>query len=202
MTQANIQDKIQTAIDETIQVAQSNVQHATEQVHEPVQETVEAAAQVPVEALIGETVQVAQSNGHDAIEQAQQAVRATTQETVEQLQQTVDEVQEAVEQTAERTAEQTSAQVHAMMDIQKEVFAALQEMGQEWLEKAQSEMRLASEFSAKLSSLRSMPEITAAYRDWWKQRLNIMVEDSRRICENTEKLISTSGRYFGNGGEH
>jgi len=86
-----------------------------------------------------------------------------------------------------------------MMDMHKEVFAALQEIGHEWLEKTQSEMRLVSEFSTKLSGLRTVPEITAAYRDWWKQRLNIMVEDNRRMCANTEKLINTSGRCLGDG---
>jgi prophage DNA circulation protein len=134
--------------------------------------------------VIDETIQVAQTNGQHAVEQIQETVEETVQQTVE-----------AVEATVERT----SAQVQSMTDIQKEVFAALQEIGQEWLAKAESEMRLASEFSAKLAGLRSVPEVAAAYRDWWKQRLTIMAEDGRRLCENTEKLISTSSRYLGNG---
>jgi len=223
MSQANIQDKIQSGIDETIQVAQSsNRDAAGEQAQETV-ETVEAAVEAagaPVReavaqtveqtsaqvhsvmdthkeifrSAIDETIQVAQSNVHDAGEQAQ--------ESVEAVEAAVEAAGASVREAVEQTVEQTSAQAHSMVDMHKDIFEAFQQMSHEWLEKAQSEMRLASEFSVKLSGLRSVPEITAAYREWWKHRLNIMAEDGRRLSENAEKLISTSDRYFGNGADH
>lgn len=53
----------------------------------------------------------------------------------------------------------------------------------------------------KLAALRSMPDMTTVYQDWFNQRMQRCVEDSNHVFADVQKLIRTGSRLTqtGNG---
>lgn len=89
--------------------------------------------------------------------------------------------------------------VEALMEIQKELIDAFQEINQAWLARARSEADLNSELVAKLSAARTMPETADAYQQVMGKRMELLVEDSRRLIADSQKFVNLSTRFLVNG---
>jgi hypothetical protein len=190
MSQANIQDKIQAAIEETTQLSAANAGSPSDE------------AQISGEgAHVSDEEPPASREEPPALHEEPLAAHEEPLTVHEEPQGSAGAapVSDEAVQVSDEQSPDPAMQAQPMLDMQKAMFEAFQQMHRDWVEKAQTEVRLASELSAKLTGVRSVPEATAAYRDWWNERLNIMAEDGRRFCANAEKLISTGERYLGNG---
>jgi hypothetical protein len=86
----------------------------------------------------------------------------------------------------------------AMAAVQTELLDGFQEIGQHWVARATSETNLASELAAKLTSARSVPETMTAYQEWASRRMQLAIEDSRRLFADGLKLAETGARLFTN----
>lgn len=82
---------------------------------------------------------------------------------------------------------------------QTELLDKLQETNQQWTERMQSEATLASEFAAKLTAARSIPEVATAYQEWAGRHMEMAAQDAKRIFADGQKLAETGVRLLSNG---
>ena len=90
-------------------------------------------------------------------------------------------------------------QVEALIEMQKDLFDTFQEINQAWLDRARSEARLNSELVAKLSAARTVPESADACQECIDKRMELFVEDSRRLLADSQKFVSLGTRFLTNG---
>ena len=76
-----------------------------------------------------------------------------------------------------------------MMDIQKGVLESVAEMNQHWVSRAKSEAELASEFLAKLTAARSIPDTATACQECASRQMEIFAEDGRWFLAATQKML-------------
>jgi hypothetical protein len=86
-----------------------------------------------------------------------------------------------------------------LVATQTKQLEELQEMNRIWLDRMQSEATLVSEFSAKLTAARSIPDVAAAYQEWATRHMEMAAEDAKRIFEEGQKFAEIGGRLFSNG---
>ncbi len=86
-----------------------------------------------------------------------------------------------------------------LVAIQTEQLGKLQDMNRTWFDRMQSEANLASEFAAKLTAARSMPEVATAYQEWAQRHMEMAAEDAKRIFADSQKLAETGARLLSNG---
>ena len=89
--------------------------------------------------------------------------------------------------------------VETIMKFQKDMFDALQEINQAWLARARSEANLNSELLAKLTAARTVPETADAYQQLMGKRMELLVEDSRRMISDGQKFVNLGTRLLANG---
>ncbi|MGH7785117.1 MAG: phasin family protein [Candidatus Binatia bacterium] len=89
--------------------------------------------------------------------------------------------------------------VEAMMEIQKEMFDIFQEIHQAWFDRARSAATVNSELIAKLTSARSVPETADAYQQCVGKRMEMLVEDGRRLLSDSQKIVDLGTRFLTNG---
>jgi hypothetical protein len=89
--------------------------------------------------------------------------------------------------------------VEALIEIQKQFFDAFQEINQAWLARAKSEASLNSELVAKLTAARTVPETADACQECMGKRMELFVEDSRRLLADSQKIMSLGTRFLTNG---
>lgn len=82
---------------------------------------------------------------------------------------------------------------------QTEFLDEIQEANRHWLDRIQSEANLVSEYAAKLSTARSVPDAMAASRDWATQYFAMLAEDGKHLTDDTRKFIETGARLFSSG---
>ena len=76
-------------------------------------------------------------------------------------------------------------------NARSELFETLQESNRQWLDRWQSEMNLASEFTSKLSAMRSIPEVLGAYKEWSTRRFEMAAQDGKRLLADAQKFVET-----------
>ena len=76
-------------------------------------------------------------------------------------------------------------------NARSELFETLQELNRQWLDRWQSEMNLASEFTSKLSAMRSIPEVLGAYKEWSTRRFEMAAQDGKRLLADAQKFVET-----------
>jgi hypothetical protein len=86
-----------------------------------------------------------------------------------------------------------------LVAIQTEQLEKLQEVSRNWFDRIQSEAKLASEFTAKLTAARSIPEVATAYQEWAQRHMEMAAEDAKRIFADGQKLAETGVRLLSNG---
>src|SRR5262245_9332882 len=89
--------------------------------------------------------------------------------------------------------------VEVLMELQKDLIDAIQEINQAWIARAKSEANLNSELVTKLSAARSVPETADAYQQVIGKRMELLVEDSRRLLSDSQKFVSLGTRFLSNG---
>lgn len=82
------------------------------------------------------------------------------------------------------------AQTEAVAAMQKDLLAACEEMSHAWMERMKSEAEFWSEFGAKLSSTRSVPDAMSAYQEGIAQRMKTAADDGRRLFEDGQKMFN------------
>jgi len=95
---------------------------------------------------------------------------------------------------AELGAERIKVRLEEITDVQSEFFDKLQEANCQWLDRAQSEANYASEFVAKLTAARSLPEAMVAYQQWTAREIEMIWQDGRRLLDNVQKFMDAGGR--------
>jgi hypothetical protein len=83
--------------------------------------------------------------------------------------------------------------------VQAVIFSALHEAHQRWLGHMQSEARLASEFTARVTSARSIPDAMSACREWTSQRLEMMADEGNHLLAESRKVVETGARFLSDG---
>jgi hypothetical protein len=90
-------------------------------------------------------------------------------------------------------------QTEAMLGMQKELLDAYEQASRTWLARVRSEVDLWTELAAKLATTRSLPEALGTYQECVTQRMQMAVEDGRRMSEECQKLLQTFTRPLPNG---
>ena len=90
-------------------------------------------------------------------------------------------------------------QFDAFTDIQAELFSKLQQANLRWMNTIQKRANLASEFTAKLTAARSVPETGSACQDWVRQRIEMAEEDAKQLLADSEAFMDTAARLVSNG---
>ena len=96
-------------------------------------------------------------------------------------------------------AEMGKKRLEELVAIQSEQLETLQEVNRHWMERMQSEAKLASEFTAKLTAARSMPEVATAYQEWAQRHVEMAAEDAKHIFDDGQKLAETGARLLSSG---
>lgn len=86
-----------------------------------------------------------------------------------------------------------------LASAQTELFDEFQAMNQQWLQRAQEEANLASEFVSKLTAVRSVPDAVSVYQDWVSQCFRMMAEDRKHLVDDCQKVSEMSVRLLSNG---
>lgn len=89
--------------------------------------------------------------------------------------------------------------VEALMDIQKKLFDAVQEVNLEWFGRIQSAIKLNTELMAKLTTARTMSETTEACQQCIDKVSKQLVEDSRQFIADGQKIMNLSTKLLTNG---
>ena len=95
-------------------------------------------------------------------------------------------------------AEMGKKRIEELVNSQTEFLEKLQEMNCQWLDRAQSETNLASEFASKLTAARSIPEAMAAYQEWASRRFEMMAEDGKHLFADAQKFMEAATRLLPN----
>ena len=92
--------------------------------------------------------------------------------------------------------------VEAIMEIQKELFDVFQEINQAWFDRVRSAATINSELISKLTAARTVPETADAYQQCMGKRMELMVEDGRRLFADGQKIVNLSTKFLTNGSGH
>lgn len=87
----------------------------------------------------------------------------------------------------------------AILKIHKELFGAYEEASRAWAGRLKSDVELWSELAKKLTASKSVPEGLEAYRESLSHRIQMAVEDGRRMFEEGQNLIATVTNSIMNG---
>ena len=89
--------------------------------------------------------------------------------------------------------------VEEFTKVQTELLDKIQEANRQWVERLQSEANLASEFAAKLSAVRSVPDAMNVGQEWTSRRFEMMAEDGQRLFADIQKFMETAARLLSDG---
>jgi hypothetical protein len=89
--------------------------------------------------------------------------------------------------------------VEELATVQAKLLEKLEESNRQWFERMQSEIHLASELVSKLTSVRSLPDVTAACQEWTSRRLQMMAEDGKHLFSDAQSFMETSARLLSTG---
>ena len=86
-----------------------------------------------------------------------------------------------------------------LVAIQSEQLKKLQEVVGNCFDRMQSEATLTSEFAAKLTAARSIPEVATACQGWTNHHMEMAVTDAKRIFADVQQLAEAGVRLWSNG---
>jgi len=82
------------------------------------------------------------------------------------------------------------------LNVQTEFAKLFEEVNRQWVDRVQSEADLASNFAAKLTASRSIPDAMTAWQEWTSRRLGLMGEDGSRLLADTQKFAEAQRRLL------
>ena len=86
-----------------------------------------------------------------------------------------------------------------LANAQSELLEKIQKANQDWFERMRLEATEASKFASRLTTARSLPEITAACQEWASRRMEIAADYGKRLLDNSQQFVETGARLFSNG---
>ena len=86
-----------------------------------------------------------------------------------------------------------------LVGVQTEVLRQFQEAAHIWVKHMQMEADLASEFSAKLATARSIPETATSLQEWAQRRTELFAQDSQRLMHDGQKFMELGQRLLSMG---
>lgn len=106
------------------------------------------------------------------------------------------------EGSAETSVQEGQAQIaqfqkqcrDSIFDVQKELMSAYEEASRAWIARVKAEVEMWSELAAKLSAARSIPEGMETYAHCVSERMQMAVDDGRRLFVEAQKIIGTVTR--------
>jgi hypothetical protein len=98
--------------------------------------------------------------------------------------------------TSAELAAMGEKRVHDFAEAQAVLFGTLQETHRRWLDRMQSEARLALEFTHKVTNARSIPDTVSACREWTCRHFEMMADDGKHLLADSQKIVETSARFL------
>jgi hypothetical protein len=89
--------------------------------------------------------------------------------------------------------------IEGFAKAQSELLSTMQDAHRRWFERLESEAKLASEFSRKVTNCRSIPDAVAACQEWTGRRLEMMADDGRHLLADSRKVMERSARLLSDG---
>ena len=83
--------------------------------------------------------------------------------------------------------------------LQKELLHAYEKASRAWVARVQSEVAMWSDLATKLSATRTAPEALEAYSKCVSQRMQVAVEDGRRLFEEGQQVTQKINRSLTTG---
>jgi phasin protein len=90
-------------------------------------------------------------------------------------------------------------QLEAFAQTQSELASKATEINRFWVDRGQSEARLASELTSKLAAAHSIPDAMIAWQEWSLHRLERMAEDGKHLAADIQEVIKAGTRLLPNG---
>ena len=84
----------------------------------------------------------------------------------------------------------------ALFAAQTRQLEKLQQISENWFDRARWEASRASELTIKLIAARSSPEVAKAYREWATSYMERAAEDAKRILTNAQRLAESGRQFF------
>jgi hypothetical protein len=85
---------------------------------------------------------------------------------------------------------------YRMMTLQKGLLKTVQELNQQWAASMSAEAELASQFFAKLTAAKSMPDAASACQECGSRQMEILADQNRKLMAASERIMP---QMFGNG---
>lgn len=89
----------------------------------------------------------------------------------------------------------------SLMEMHKELLDTFERVQRDRLTRAMEETKLASEFAAKVTSARSIPQIMAIYQEWIAKCAEMFAEDGRKLLDDSQKLTNAALSLLSSDGE-
>jgi hypothetical protein len=89
--------------------------------------------------------------------------------------------------------------VEEFAKAQSELLNTMQDAHRRWLDRVQSEAALASEFTRKVTTCRSIPDAVATCQEWTGRRLEMMADDSKNLLSDSRKVMERGARLLSDG---
>jgi Phasin protein len=86
-----------------------------------------------------------------------------------------------------------------LVAAQTQQFEKLRDISRNWFDRMQFEATLASELAARLTAVRSVPEVATAYQEWATRHMEMAAEDAKRILTDAQKLAETGAQLLSGG---
>jgi len=93
-------------------------------------------------------------------------------------------------------AELGKKRVEDYANVQTDLLDKIKEMSRQWLTRAQEETRIASEFAAKLTEARTIPEAMAVCQECTTRRFEMMAEDGKHLLADSQKFMQVGARLL------
>jgi Phasin protein len=90
-------------------------------------------------------------------------------------------------------------QTESALNLQKAILESCEHISRAWIDRAQSEISLWSDFASKLSSTKSIPEAFETYTKCVSQRMQMAADDGRKLVEEAQQITQKFARSLGNG---
>ena len=103
------------------------------------------------------------------------------------------------QQFQNQLSEMTKKQMDALAETQRQYWEAAARISQVWLDQAQSEAALISEFFGRIAAARSAPDATALYQEFANRQFQIINDTTRRVFKDSEELLKANARLWQQG---